>query len=214
MEEANQVASPIRLMVVDDHLIWREGVTAIINRRPDMRVVAEAGDGRQAVELFKQHNPDVTLVDLRLPLMNGIEAIVAIRKTYPAARFIVLTTYDGDEDIYQALQAGAQAYLLKDVFRDDLIEAIRAVYAGKRRIPPAVACKLAERVGNPDLTSREMEVLELIARGKSNREIGALLNITEGTVKGHVKNVLSKLGASGRTEAATSALQRGIVHLD
>jgi len=214
MNELNPASNPIRLMVVDDHLIWREGVTAIINRRPDMKVVAEAGDGRQAVELFKQHNPDVILMDLRLPLMNGIDAIIAIRKTSPAARFIVLTTYDGDEDIYQALQAGAQAYLLKDVFRDDLIETIRAVHAGKRRIPPAVAAKLAERVGNPDLTSRELEVLELIARGKTNREIGALLDITEGTVKGHVNNILSKLGVAGRTEAATSALQRGIVHLD
>jgi two-component system NarL family response regulator len=214
MNELNPVSKPIRLMVVDDHLIWREGVTAIINRRPDMQVVAEAADGRQAIELFKQHNPDVVLMDLRLPVINGINAIIAIRKTFPAARFIVLTTYDGDEDIYQALQAGAQAYLLKDVFRDDLIETIRAVHAGKRRIPPAVAAKLAERVGNPDLTSRELEVLELIARGKTNREIGALLDITEGTVKGHVNNILSKLGVAGRTEAATSALQRGIVHLD
>lgn len=201
-------------MVVDDHLIWREGVTAIINRRPDMEVVAEAADGREAVELFNRHNPDVTLMDLRLPGMSGIDAITAIRKSSAGARFIVLTTYDGDEDIYRALQAGAQAYLLKDVFRDDLIEAIRAVHAGKRRIPPAVAAKLAERVGSPDLTERELEVLDLIARGRNNREIAGLLHIAEGTVKGHVNNIFSKLGVVDRTQAATTAVQRGIVHLD
>lgn len=179
-----------------------------------MTVVAEAGDGHQAIELFRQLNPDVTLMDLRLPVMSGVEAIAKIRGESCNARIIVLTTYDGDEDIHRALQAGAQGYLLKDMFREELLGAIRAVHAGYKRIPAAVGAKLAERVGNVDLTAREMEVLRLIAGGKNNREIGLALAITEGTVKGHVNNILSKLGVNDRTQAVTTAIQRGIIHLD
>lgn len=204
----------IRIMVVDDHPVVREGLAAMIDRQPDMTVVAEASDGRQAIELFNQTTPDVALMDLRLPVMSGVEAIAVIRKQHPAARIIVLTTYDGDEDIYRALQAGAQGYLLKDMFRDELLDAIRAVHRGQRRIPAAVATRLAERMGGHGLTARELEVLELIAKGKSNREIGAHLAISEGTVKGHVNNILSKLAVSDRTQAVTTALQRGIIHLD
>jgi two-component system NarL family response regulator len=199
---------------VDDHPVVREGLIAIIERQPDLAVVAEASDGRQAIDLFRQHTPDVTLMDLRLPNISGVDAIAAIREFRPNARIIVLTTYDGDEDIHRALQAGAQGYLLKDMFREELLEAIRSVHAGFRRIPAAVASKLADRIGIVDLTAREMEVLQLIAAGKSNREIGLALAITEGTVKGHVNNILSKLGVSDRTQAVTTALQRGIIHLN
>lgn len=204
----------IRLLVVDDHSVVREGLTAIIDRQPDMRVIAEAANGQQAIEQFRRYTPDVTLVDLRMPLMNGVETITALRKEFPGSRFIVLTTYDGDEDIFRALRAGAAGYLLKDVFREELLEAIRAVHAGRRCIPALVATRLAERVSGNDLTAREVEVLKLIARGHSNREIAAALTITEGTVKGHVNNILSKLGVNDRTGAVTTAIQRGIVHLD
>ena len=204
----------IRILVVDDHSVVREGLTAIIDRQRDMQVIAEASNGQQAVEQFRQHTPDVTLMDLRMPLMNGVDTITALRKEFPGSRFIVLTTYDGDQDIYRALQAGAVGYLLKDVFREELLEAIRAVHAGRRCIPAIVATRLAERMAGNDLTARETDVLQLIARGKSNREIATQLAITEGTVKGHVNNILSKLGVNDRTGAVTTALQRGIVHLD
>ncbi len=204
----------IRIMVVDDHPVVREGLAAMIDRQPDMTVVAEAGNGLQAIERFDQTSPDVTLMDLRMPVMDGVQAVAAIRKQHAAARVIVLTTYDGDEDIYRALQAGAQGYLLKDMFRDELLDAIRAVHRGQRRIPSAVAGRLAERMGGPDLTARELDVLKLIVKGKSNREIGADLAISEGTVKGHVNNILSKLAVNDRTQAVTTALQRGIIHLD
>jgi two-component system NarL family response regulator len=179
-----------------------------------MTVVAEAANGRQALEFFRQHRPDVTLMDLRMPEMDGIEAITAIRKEFPDSRFIVLTTFDGDEDIYRALQAGARSYLLKDMLQDGLIEAIRAVHAGQRRIPAQVANRLAERMDRTELTSRELEVLRLIVEGKSNKEIAAQLSIAEGTVKIHINNILSKLGVTDRTQAATFALKRGIIHLD
>ena len=204
----------IRILIVDDHPVVREGLAAMVNRQSDMLVAAEAGDGRKAVDLFREHSPDVTLMDLRLPVMSGVDAITAIRKESPSARIIVLTTYDGDEDIYRALQAGAQGYLLKDMFREELVEAIRAVHSGLRRIPTSVAAKLADRMGGSQLTARELEVLKLMARGKSNREVASELAITEGTVKGHVNNILSKLGVGDRTQAVTSALQRGIVHLE
>jgi DNA-binding NarL/FixJ family response regulator len=178
-----------------------------------MKVVAEATNGQEAVEQFRSHQPDVTLMDLRMPVVGGVEAIGRIRREFPGARIIVLTTFDGDEDIYRSLQAGAQGYLLKDMFFDELEEAVRKVHAGSRRIPTAVAEKLAERMSGSDLTARELEVLEQIVRGKSNKEIGGHLNISEATVKSHINNILSKLGVSDRTQAATTALQRGIVHL-
>lgn len=204
----------IRLMVVDDHQIVRQGLVALLNTEPGLSVVAEATNGQQAVELFRQQRPDITLMDLRLPVMGGVEATKNIRQEFPTAKIIVLTTYDGDEDIYRALQAGAQSYLLKGVSFDELIEAIRTVHAGARRIPATVAERLAERVAGQELTGRELQVLELIVKGKSNKEISTELAISEATVKSHVNSLLSKLGVSDRTQAATSALQRGIVHLD
>lgn len=204
----------IRILVVEDHHVVRQGLVALIKTVEDMQVVGEACDGRQAVELFHQHQPDITIMDLRLPHMTGVEAITAIRRDFPSARIIVLTTYDGDEDIYRALQAGARGYLLKDMSGDDLMDAIRTVHAGRSRIPPAVAQRLADRLGGPDLTGRELEVLKLIVSGKSNKEIGRDLFISEATVKTHINSLLSKLGVSDRTQAATTALQRGIVHLN
>lgn len=201
-------------MVVEDHHVVRQGLVALLKTVPDMRVVAEGADGKQAVDLFRQHEPDVTLMDLRMPNMSGVDAVVQIRQAYPAARIIVLTTFDGDEDIYRALQAGARAYLLKGMFGDELMDAIRAVHAGKSRIPPAVAERLANRMGGPGLTPRELDVLRLIVAGNSNKEIGEGLHISEATVKTHINNILSKLGVTDRTQATTTALQRGIVHLD
>ena len=204
----------IKILVVDDHFVVRMGLSTLINTQEDMTVVAEAANGKQAVELFRAHRPDVTLMDLRMPEMNGVEAIIALRNEDPDCRVIVLTTYDGDEDIYRAFQAGARSYLLKDMHRDELLEAIRAVHNGQRFIPPAVANRLAERMPRSDLTARELEVLKLIVKGMSNKEIARSLTITEGTVKIHVNNILSKLGVSDRTKAATTAIQRGIVHPD
>jgi DNA-binding NarL/FixJ family response regulator len=203
----------IRILVVDDHHVVRQGIVALIKSVEDMTVVAEASDGRQAVESFRRHKPDVTIMDLRLPVMTGVEAITEIRRDFPAARVIVLTTFDGDEDIYRALQAGAKGYLLKDMFGDDLMDAIRTVHGGKSRIPAAVAQRLADRMVGSELTLRELDVLKLIVSGKSNKEIGNLLSISEATVKTHINNLLSKMGVSDRTQAATTALQRGIVHL-
>ena len=205
--------SPIRIMIVDDHPIVRQGFAGMIATEPEMLVVAEAGDGEEAVQAFRRHHPDVTLMDLRMPSMNGVQAITEIRKEFPRSRFIVLTTYDGDEDIYTALRAGAQGYLLKDMYCDEIIEAIKAVHAGQRRIPAQVAIRLAERPHASELSARELEVLELIASGRSNKEIADLLGITEPTVKGHVSNIFSKLSVSDRTQAVTAALQRGIIHL-
>jgi DNA-binding NarL/FixJ family response regulator len=201
-------------LIVDDHPVVREGLAAMLNRQHDMTVELEAGDGQKAVDLFRTHKPDLTLMDLRLPVMSGVEAILAIKREHSAARIIVLTTYDGDEDIFRALQAGAQGYLLKDMFREELLQAIRSVHSGLKHIPSAVATRLAERVGGSELTPRELEVLRLIAKGGSNKELASELAITEGTAKGHVNNILSKLGVSDRTQAVTTALQRGIVHLD
>ncbi len=204
----------IRVMVIDDHSIVRQGLVALLNTEDDLKVIAEGSDGQQAIDLFKQHAPDVTLMDLRMPGIGGVEAINHIRRIRPDAKIIVLTTYDGDEDIFRALQAGAQSYLLKGVSFEDLTEAIRMVHAGHKRIPPAVAERLAERFSVEPLTGREQQVLELIVRGKSNKEIGAELKISEATVKSHINSLLSKLGVTDRTQAATTAIQRGLVHLD
>ena len=207
------MTNTIRIMVIDDQAVVRQGFVALINTVPDMEVIGEGINGQQAIDLYNQHTPDVTLIDLRMPVVGGVEAITAIRHNFPDARLIVLTTYDGDEDIYRSLQAGARGYLLKDVFFEELETAIRTVHAGSRHIPAAIAMRLAERMASSDLTSREMEVLELIVRGQSNKEIGASLTISEATVKSHINNILSKLGVTDRTQAVTTALQRGLVHL-
>jgi two-component system NarL family response regulator len=207
------MSAPIRILVADDHNVVRQGLVALIKTVPDMTVVAEAADGIQAVELFRKHKPDVTIMDLRLPGMSGVDAITHIRRDFPSARILVLTTFDGDENIFRALQAGARGYLLKDMFGDELMEAIRSVHAGKTRIPAPVAQRLAERMGGPSLTNRELEVLKLIVSGNSNKDIGTQLSISEATVKTHINSILSKLGVSDRTQAATTAIQRGIVDL-
>ncbi|HEU4597737.1 MAG TPA: response regulator transcription factor [Pyrinomonadaceae bacterium] len=203
----------IRIIVIDDQAVVRQGFVSLINTVHDMTVVAEGTNGQQAVELYREHRPDIVLMDLRMPVMGGVEAIKAIKREFPVARLIVLTTFDGDEDIYRSLQAGAQGYLLKDMFFEELEDAIRTVRAGGRRIPGVVAERLAERVGGSDLTARELEVLGQIVRGRSNKEIAAAFRISEATVKSHINSILSKLGVADRTQAATTALQRGIVHL-
>lgn len=204
----------IKLLVVEDHHIVRQGLVALLNTVSDMAVVADASDANAGIELFRKHQPDVTLMDLRLPGgLGGAEAVAKIRSEFSNARIIVLTTFDGDEDIYRALQAGARGYLLKGMFGDELLDAIRAVHAGKTRIPPVVAERLASRMGGSELTGREMAVLELIVAGKSNKEIGADLSISEATVKTHINNLLSKMNVTDRTQAATAAIQRGLVHL-
>lgn len=186
----------------------------MLGSAPEFEVVAEAANGAQAVELFRKLKPDVVLMDLRMPVMSGVEATQAIRREFPDARVVVLTTYDGDEDIYRALQAGALSYLLKDMYFEELAEAIRAAHLGRRRLPPVVAERLAGRVAGSELTSRELDVLRLVAKGKSNKEIAQSLGISEPTVKTHVNNILSKLGVDDRTHAAVAALQRGIIHID
>ncbi len=208
------MSEPIQLMVVDDHHIVRQGLVALLQTVPDMRVVVQASDGTQAVEAFRQHRPDIVLMDLRMQGMNGVEATTRIRAEFPDARIVVLTTFDGDEDIYRALQAGARGYLLKGMDAEELLAAIRAVHAGKSRIPGPVAERLAERMSGQALTDRETDVLKLIVSGNSNKEIASALFISEATVKTHVNNLLSKLGVSDRTQATTTALQRGIVHFD
>ena len=204
----------IRILVVEDHPIVRQGLVALMNVVDGVEVVGEAADGLEAIREFEARNPDVTLIDLRLPKMSGVEVIQRIRASHTQARFIVLTTYDGDEDIYRALQAGARAYLLKGMTVEVLISAIRSVHAGKSIIPPAIAQKLAERMATEPLTQREQEVLEEIVCGKSNKEIGAALDISEATVKTHINNLLGKLGVEDRTQAVTAAIQRGLVQLD
>ncbi len=204
----------IRIMVVEDHHIVRQGLIALIRSVPGLEVAAEAADGNEAIRQFRQHQPDIALMDLRLPNLGGVDAITAIRSEFPAARIIVLTTFDGDEDIYRALQAGARGYLLKGMDAEELIDAIRTVHAGKTRVPASVAQRLAGRMGGHELTARETEVLKQIVAGKSNKEIGTVLFISEATVKTHINSLLGKLGVTDRTQAATTALQRGIVHLD
>ena len=204
----------IRVMVVEDHHVVRQGLVALLSVADGLEVVAQAADGVEAITQFRKHLPDVTLMDLRLPRMGGGDVIQRLRMETPAARFIVLTTYDGDEDIYRALQAGARAYLLKGMTVEVLISTIRSVHAGKSIIPPAIAQKLAERMATEQLTQREQDVLEQIVRGKSNKEIGVALDISEATVKTHINNLLGKLGVEDRTQAATAAIQRGLVQLD
>jgi len=205
--------SPITILIADDHPVVREGLAALINRRPDMTVVAEVSNGKELVAAFLEHRPDVSLVDLRMPEMDGADAIKAIREQTPSARVVVLTTYDDEEDIHRSLRAGAKAYLLKDAPREELLACIKAVYDGRTLIPPAIAAKMAETISAPTLTPREIAVLELVAEGKSNKEIAASLSITEGTVKSHLSALLGKLDASDRTQAVTTALKRGLIRL-
>jgi len=208
------LSADIRIMIVEDHHVVRQGFIALLRMVEGFHIVAEAPDGDRAIELFRLYRPDVTLMDLRLPTIGGVETIGKIRSEFPDARIIVLTTFDGDEDIYRALQAGAKGYLLKGMNADELIGAIRAVHGGKSRIPAEVAERLAERLSGPTLTQRETDVLRLIVSGNSNKEIAGALFISEATVKTHVNNLLGKLGVTDRTQAATTALQRGIVHFD
>ncbi len=203
----------IRILVADDHFIVRIGLVALVNTEPDMEVVAEAADGAQAVELFARFKPDLVLMDLRMPLKNGIEAATEIRSQSPAARVLMLTTFDGDEDIHRALQAGAQGYVLKSSTGGELIPALRAVASGQKWIPRDVANRLAFRKMFEDLTPREVQVLQHLAKGLANKEIANVLNISEHTAKDHLKNILGKLQVMDRTEAVTAAIQRGIIHL-
>jgi DNA-binding NarL/FixJ family response regulator len=198
---------------VDDHALLREGIAALVASQADMKLIAEATNGREALEQFRKHRPDLTLMDLQMPEMDGIDAILAICSEFPEARIIVLTTYKGDVQVLRALKAGARAYLLKGSLRKELLETMRVVHAGKKRIPPEIASQLAEHATDDILTSREIEVLRLVGGGNSNKLIADQLSITEDTVKGHVKNILSKLGASDRTQAVTIALKRGIMEL-
>jgi len=205
--------NPIRILLADDHPLLRDGVAGLMADQPDMELVAEASNGRETIDQFRKHRPDIILLDLQMPEINGIEAILAIRAESPDARIIVLTTYTGDVQILRALKAGAQAYLLKSTLRRELLDTIRAVHKGQRRIPPEVAAKIAEHAADDLLTSREIEVLRLIAAGKANKLVASDLAITEETVKGHVKSILSKLGATDRTHAVTIALKRGIIEI-
>ncbi|HMJ26286.1 MAG TPA: response regulator transcription factor [Pyrinomonadaceae bacterium] len=203
----------IRILIVDDHSVVREGLVSLVKRKSDMVVVGEGSNGREAVDLWKEHRPDVTLLDLRMPVLDGVGAIKEIRELDENAQIVVLTTYDGDEDIYRAIKAGAKAYLLKDTARDALVETVRRVHAGETYLPPQLAAKLAERLSGQALSPREIEVLQRMAAGKSNKEIGAELFISEGTVKTHLKNIFSKLDVVSRTEAVATATRRGLIQL-
>jgi DNA-binding NarL/FixJ family response regulator len=200
-----------RILLVDDHAVVREGLASLLQRQGDLLVVAEAADGASAIRLYRQHRPDLVVLDLRLPDMDGVAVTAAIRAEFPQARLLVLSSFDGDEDIYRALKAGARAYVLKDSTREELLAAVRAVAAGQRSLSTAVAERLAERVAGSELTPRELAVLRQIVGGRSNKQIAAALSVSEGTVKTHVKSILAKLGVEDRTEAAVLALRRGLV---
>jgi two-component system, NarL family, response regulator len=213
-EGAAAPPAPARVLLVDDHALLRMGVANIINHEPDLRVVAEAGDGVAAIAAYEQHRPDVTLLDLRMPMMEGVEVVRQIRERDPRALVIVLTTYDTDDEISRALKAGAKAYVLKDISADALVTCIREVLAGKSYLAPAAAAKLAEGVTRVQLTPREMAALKLVADGKANKEIATALDISERTVKTHLAHLFEKLGATSRTEAVKVATRRGLVRLD
>jgi two-component system, NarL family, response regulator len=204
----------IRILLAEDHAVVRDGLAAIINSEADLTVIAEAEDGQQAVELYPLHQPDVMLLDLRMPRLEGVEAIIRIRANFPNARIIVLTTFDGDEDIYRGLHAGAQGYLLKGCSTEELLDAIRTVHEGKKYVPQNVALKLSDRVNRLSLTDRELMVLQLLVKGRSNQALAQELEISEGTVKFHVNNILHKLGVNDRTQAVIIALKRGLARLD
>jgi DNA-binding NarL/FixJ family response regulator len=201
----------IRILTVDDHPMLRDGIAAVLRRETDMTLVAEASNGSDAIEQFRIHHPDITLMDLQMPLMNGTDAIVAIRKDFPNARIIVLTTYSGDAQAVKAFKAGAWGYLLKSMVRKELVETIRSVHGGKKRIPPEIAIEMAQHHTDDALTEREIEVLQLVATGNANKAIADHLFVSEETIKAHMRNILSKLGANDRTHAVTIALKRGII---
>jgi DNA-binding NarL/FixJ family response regulator len=203
----------IRILVADDHPVVRQGIIANLKRQRDMTIVGEAGDGQAALAQYRQLKPDVVVMDLRMPGMGGLEATIRIRKEFPTARVIILTTYEGDEDIHRALEAGAHGYLLKDSLRRELLQSIRTVYVGRRHISPVMAARLAEHTPRVSLSARELEVLQLIAQGLRNKEIGASLNIAEDTVKVHIKNIFGKLAVIDRTQAVVAASQRGFIEL-
>src|ERR1700759_3814915 len=202
----------IRILCVDDHPLMREGITAVIQNEPDMLVIGESSNGQEALQEFRKHHPDITLMDLRLPDMSGIDALIAIRAEYAAARVIMLTTFEGDAEIKRALEAGAQGYMLKSMPRKQLVDVIRKVHGGKKHIPNEVAAQLMEHLGAETLSKREVEVLQKVAAGNRNSDIAALLFISEETVKGHVKHIMEKLGASDRTEAVAIGIRRGFIH--
>ncbi len=204
----------IRILTVDDHPLLRKGIAALVNGEPDLKLIAEASDGEEAISAYRSHRPDVTLMDLQMPGIDGLQAIESIRSEFPEAKIIILTTYSGDVQVLRALKAGARGYILKGLVHKDLLDAIRAVHAGQKRIPPDVAAELAEHAMDDQLTGREIDVLRLIAGGNSNKQIADQLSIGEATVKSHVTNILSKLGASDRAHAVTIGLKRGVIDLE
>jgi DNA-binding NarL/FixJ family response regulator len=213
-ERSHNAKGRIRVLVADDHPVVRTGLAAVVVQQADLELVAEAENGERAVALYREHRPDVCLMDLRMPVMDGVEAIRTITTEFPAACILALTTYEGDADIRRALEAGARGYLLKDMLLTDVIRAVRTVHSGERVIPNAVAARLAEFPERSDLTEREVEVLQLVARGLSNKEVARVIGRTDETVKIHLKNTFAKLGVADRTEAVTMAITRGLIHLD